>query len=498
MNDCGELTLLDTDFGVNTELTHGGLFSGILGFSEGFRRAGIRSIWECEWDKKCQDVIRRREPSVKIHDDVTTFNADEFECPDVITFGFPCTDISIAGKRKGVIDGQTRSGLFYEATRIIARFVPRGLQFAIAENVDGLFSHDEGRTFARVLGTLGELGALDIAWATLDSQWFGLAQRRKRVFIVVDFRGERAGEILSLADGLCWHPAPRRQTRERASADAETGIGASCLRGGYDVAGTLGGGSKSGGFGSDTDRCGAFIPEVSGTLGNHCRKPQRIESNGAFIPELAHTLRKEHDGAMASLQERDSKGADSSCDKAMVIEQRSQDAIGFNGAQNPISESQKAQALVSNPAAMCVAVAENQRGELVLNDETFGTLSNGGGKPGQGFPCVAFQQNQSGDVYESEVVGALNTNQNASGRGTPKVMTQYRVRRLTPTECSRLQGFPDDWNSWLSDSARYAQFGNAVSVPVAEWIGRQVSQSAKAMPKKSEKPAKPMDPNRPF
>lgn len=485
-----------------SELTHGGLFSGILGFSEGFRRAGIRSLWECEWDAKCQDVIRRREPTVKVHGDVTTFNADEFECPDVITFGFPCTDISIAGKRKGVIDGETRSGLFYEATRIIARFVPRGLQFAIAENVGGLFSHDEGRTFARVLGTLGELGALDIGWATLDSQWFGLAQRRERVFIVIDFRGQRAGEVLSLAEGLCWNPAPRREAGKGTTHDIAPSLRASGTgshrigeQTGQDpviaeVAATLGGGSATGGFGSDTDRCGAFIPEI------------------------AHTLRKEHDGAMAPdwdtmiltpthdpapcLLERDSKGADSSCDKAMVIESREcQDAIGFDRTTaevgGEISGTLRRSGAVSDGVnngkadVACVAVYENhQNGEVRMSDVAFTIGTTQSPTCRSTAKVLAFQQNQSGDVYQSEVVGALNTNQNASGRGTPKVMTpQYRVRRLTPTECSRLQGFPDDWNAWLSDSARYAQFGNAVSVPVAEWIGRQivrVLQSKKNLP----------------
>lgn len=387
-------------------VTHGGLFSGIGGFSRGFELAGIKSLWEVEIDPKCKQVIRKQFPPTKIHGDIKTFNADEFECPDIISFGFPCTDVSIAGKRAGVIDGQTRSGLFYEACRIIKRFVPRGLQFAVAENVPGIFSADEGRAFAAILGTLGELGALDIAWVTLDSQWFGLAQRRERVFIVVDFRGQRAGQILSLSEGLCWNPAPLRTPWK-------------------DIASCLGGGSASGGFRSDTDRCGAFIDTV--------------------IPIQEPGRRENQHGLGVGAQQ----------DPMFTLQATSRHGVCcFNNTRNEFHSEDS----VAGPLRS--AIGEAQRSMLISTHDPAPCLNELSGtcKP-------------PGD--------ALSTNQNASGRGTAKILSQYRVRRLTPNECAILSGFPPSWNSWLKDSPRYAQFGNCVNVPVAEWIGRRIVSTLK-------------------
>ncbi len=197
-------------------------------------------------------------PDARLYCDITKVNPRQLPPVDVITFGFPCQDLSIAGARAGLAGN--RSGLFYHATRILRTVQPR---FAIAENVPGLFTSDEGRDFAAVLGELAELGP-DVAWATLDSQFFGVPQRRDRVFVVVDFVGERAAEVLALDQSL------RGSFREGDSPGEETAgtIGASL--GGSDVRHAQAGqfisaplGSKAGDGGprtTDLDH-GAFILE---------------------------------------------------------------------------------------------------------------------------------------------------------------------------------------------------------------------------------------------
>src|SRR5690606_1758225 len=126
----------------------------------------------------------------------------------VITFGSPCQDLSVAGKRAG-LDGE-RSSMFFEALRVFRemREATNGGSPALVvwENVPGAFSSNGGRDFAYVLAGLAELGAVDIAWRVLDAQYFGVAQRRRRVFVIADFGGERAAEILFEREGVRRHP----------------------------------------------------------------------------------------------------------------------------------------------------------------------------------------------------------------------------------------------------------------------------------------------------
>jgi len=187
-------------------LTHGSLFSGIGGFEAGFANVGIKTLWSVEIDPDCNAVRRLHWPEVKQYNDVREVGAHNLEKVDIISGGFPCQDLSVAGKRAG-LSGE-RSGLFHEAIRVVSELRPRLL---ILENVPGLFSSNGGRDFACVLRELGKLRPVEISWRIYDSQYFSVAQRRRRVFIVCDFGGECAGEILALAEGLRGYPAPRRE-----------------------------------------------------------------------------------------------------------------------------------------------------------------------------------------------------------------------------------------------------------------------------------------------
>lgn len=218
------------------KLRIGSLFAGVGGFDLGFRRAGFETAWAVEIDDKAQAVLRLRFPEADLHDDVTKVGAHNLAPVDVITYGFPCQDLSVAGKRAG-LDG-ARSGLFHEAVRVICELRARDGKpdIAIAENVPGLFSSNGGRDFAVVLQTLVDVGARDVAWRVLDSRYHRVAQRRRRVFLVADLGGECAGEILSLAEGMRGDSAPRRKARK--STPATSGAGAT---GGLRIDGTGGG-----------------------------------------------------------------------------------------------------------------------------------------------------------------------------------------------------------------------------------------------------------------
>lgn len=182
------------------------LFAGIGGFDLSAERSGFDVAWEAENDPFASRILARRFPQVPNLGDVTGIT----DAPpvDVITFGSPCQDLSVAGRQAG-FKGE-RSGLFFEAVRIIRCVRPA---IAVWENVPGALSSSSGRDFAAALDALAECGALDIAWRVLDARYFGVAQRRRRVFVVADFVGHRAAEILFESSGGAGDPPPIREAR---------------------------------------------------------------------------------------------------------------------------------------------------------------------------------------------------------------------------------------------------------------------------------------------
>lgn len=166
------------------------LFSGVGGFDLGLEAAGMETVALCEWDKKAASVLRRHWPHIPIYGDVSDLTGTQLLAdgvhPDLVAFGSPCQDLSVAGKRAGLAG--ERSGLFHEAIRIIrelrdltAGALPR---WVIWENVVGALNSNGGADFQAVLNEMGNLGAVFSEWAVLDAQNFGVAQRRRRVFLV--------------------------------------------------------------------------------------------------------------------------------------------------------------------------------------------------------------------------------------------------------------------------------------------------------------------------
>jgi len=218
------------------------LFAGVGGFDLGLEYAGMECVGQVEIDGKCQEILERHWPDVPRHDDVVTARewADEqglVGAVDVVVGGFPCQDVSVAGKRAGIAG--ERSGLFWEAISF-AQHVKAG--HIILENVAGLLSSNQGRDFGVILNALVDAGFGDIEWRVLDSQFFGVPQRRRRVFIVGSAPGRRSGEVLLESEGC---------GGDLAAGDSSK----------QEVASTLGGGSGDRGWSSDTDRM-TFVPFV--------------------------------------------------------------------------------------------------------------------------------------------------------------------------------------------------------------------------------------------
>lgn len=180
------------------ELTCGSLFSGVGGMDVGLAWAGFRHRFFAEIDPFARAVLAARFPGVPIYEDVRDVREDAGHV-DLLAGGFPCQDLSVAGKRAGLAG--ERSGLFHEFVRVADALRPRAL---LVENVEGLYSSNGGRDFGVVLDALAERGYL-AAWRTLDAQHFGVPQRRRRVFVLAiadgDSGAERIGEVLALAEG---------------------------------------------------------------------------------------------------------------------------------------------------------------------------------------------------------------------------------------------------------------------------------------------------------
>lgn len=222
----------------------GSLFDGSGGFPLAGALFGIEPVWASEIEPFPIRVTKQRFPGMKHLGSVTDVHGDQVEPVDMITFGSPCQDLSVAGKQAGIHDGE-RSNLFFEAIRIIkemrdvsANKFPR---FAVWENVLGAFSSNKGADFRAVLQAFCDVceggrisvpqpqggrwksagcivgNGFSIAWRVYDAQFWGVPQRRKRIYLIADFRSECAGEILFEPEGVCWDSETGKKAEENAA-----------------------------------------------------------------------------------------------------------------------------------------------------------------------------------------------------------------------------------------------------------------------------------------
>jgi len=495
--------------------------------------------------------------------DFTKIGAEDVGTIDLLAGGTPCQSFSIAGKRAGLDD--PRGNLTIEFARLADRLRPLWL---VWENVPGVVSIDGGRTFGTFLGMLVQCG-YGVAYRILNAQYFGVPQRRRRVFVVGYLGNWRAAAAVLLDQhSLSGHPPPRRETRQGVTGGIEVGPAGGRFT---DTAPTIDAGCKDGFV---RNQLGVGV--LSSTDGiSHC-----LNSGGMgrqdFETEtlIAHSLLA--DGFDASedgtgrgtpvvpvaicTAHTQSNGSSFSDNVAHTLESGGTQAVAF--AQNTRDEVRLYGGDGKTVGALAAQPGMKQQSYIAFSAKGYGndasdvspTLrsmghdgshSNGGGQV-----AIAFTQNQDGDVLSGDVMHSLGTNPNATGRnaatvaftlhgsdgtsaasstevagslrtrapgsienssttavlqeqsvaspltasygkqvdssdtssGPPNLLrTQMAVRRLTPRECERLQGFPDDYTlieyrgKLASDGPRYKALGNSMAVPVIRWLGERIA-----------------------
>ena len=362
------------------------LFSGIGGFHKGFEQAGYEFEWVgfSEIDKYASAVYRHRFPEAVELGDITAIQPGDLPKIDLITFGSPCQDFSIAGKRAGAKEG-TRSSLIWQAIRLIAECKPR---FFIWENVKGTFSSNSGADFWAIIQAFTNIGGYRLEWQLINTRWF-LPQNRERIYLV-GYIGDRSGsKVFPIGeDGGNDVESQTTQSRRRQrirSKDYSTALRAKETRSG----------------------CDTLIDEGLNQIGN-------VDQKG-------------HNSLWGSVY--DTKGIATTLTDG-----------GGMGAKTGLYQVK--------------AVLTPNRAEKRQNGRRFK-------EDGEDMFTLTGQDEQHGVMFE-----------------------RSQIRRLTPVECCRLQGFPDDWNEYgefdgevkpMSDTQRYKQAGNAVTVNVVQAVAERIA-----------------------
>lgn len=422
---------------------------------------------------------------------ISKLDGAKIEPVSVITFGSPCQDLSIAGKRAG-LQGE-RSGLFLEAVRIIKemREATNGVYpaFAVWENVPGAFSSNKGEDFRQVLQELARLcdntvsiprppkkwlnaGSVmgdgwSIAWRIMDAQYWGVPQRRRRIALVVDFRGNRAAEILFNPESVQWNPSTRGETRETTAGSAGIGAeipsGALCRdhRAGERAVGETCGVAGFNGYRSSTGSVEYVIegaPCINSSMPpNVCAgfmAGQGAKAGGiGYGEEIAPTL----------------KGAASGLNQVPCI-------FGCRGNGNgnvcpTITGDHESR--VTDYTAICTY--QDVTGPLMANSHPGGVT----GQDAYSDMLIEFTQKRFGEYAPG--IGTITANTGGGTSSSETILTSATlrsVRRVVPLECERLQGYPDGWTAipGAKDTPRYKALGNSIALPVFYYVLYHISR----------------------
>lgn len=496
------------------------LFDGSGGFPLAASLCGIKPIYAAEVEPYPIAVTKNRFPKMKHLGDVSKVKGGEIEPVDIITFGSPCQDMSIAGKRAGLKhadmgdDETTRSGLFLEAIRIIKemREATNGVypRYAIWENVPGAFSSNRGEDFRTVLEEFIRVKEKDavmpdvpkagwpyadcysgngwsLAYRVFDAQYWGVPQRRRRIYLVADFRGQRAGEILLKPEGL------RRNS------------------------------AQSGTHGQETARC------AKNSVGTAIGGVDRY--NQSFLPGLAQTLRASGGGDCIPtvLAPVANAGDNRVTDYTCLAITRCYD-IGEARLRTPSEYIEKSPTIT----ARCGTGGNNVPGVVYCLQGNGIDRADTAGCNGKGWkedtsytlntidkPAVVCAQKSYTEFKDESTLSTLKATGGSYGGGSENIVVKnYIVRSLTPTECARLQGFPswwgivnpvenltdEDYAFWLdvrntyaeingkatkeytreqmlawynklhSDSAEYKMWGNGIALPNALYVMQGIAE----------------------
>ena len=509
--------------------------SGIEAASVAWQPLGFDAVAFAEIERFPSAVLAHHYPDVPNRGDMTGFKEWPDAAFDVLVGGTPCQSFSVAGLRKGLDDPRGNLALTYLA--LADRFRPRWL---VWENVPGVLSSDDGGALGAFLGGLAELG-YGFAYRVLDAQYFGLAQRRARVFVVGhlgDWR--RAAAVLFERESLSGHPAPGREAGEdvtgtlssRASAGGGLGtdfdLSGGCVQafGGNRTSGPLdvatvvrAHGSAHGDFESETfiahsRRADGFDASEDGTgrgtplvavaysIGSHAGAADadvsnRSHANGGpsgmgISEELAHSVRAGRTGAIAfSVKDH---GADAG-ELAPTLRAGTHDTSHANGGCMP-----------KEIGAEAVAEWGSRVLDSLQSPEVLRSWLHGESLRRSSGDFRSFVDDRPLPRQEGSAAATLRKvwqegpdGRSSQGRGLAKQLAQQlgkalpelpharasapsvmQVRRLTPRECERLMGFPDDYTlipyrgKLAADGPRYKALGNSMAVPVMRWIGQRI------------------------
>jgi len=543
------------------------LFSGVGGFDLGLENAGMKTIYQCEWDKHATRILERHWPQVPRWGDITTLTAQEIlrqgTPPDVVAWGSPCQDLSVAGKRAG-LEGE-RSGLFHEGIRIINELRKETNneypKISIWENVAGALSSNRGADFGVILDEMAKAGAMVIEWGLLDAQHFGIPQRRRRVFCIAIFNSATANicpsPLLPVGESLPRDTAKGKQKRKSSTSETSESLGAGSRSEQFlteesyaessfaqfkegDVAALKASGGVLGG-GSETLIVGALtVSDLTRQVTNEIvsknllqvvepyvksRRAQSVTDDETWVPgEVNPTLN--------SFDVGDTRATTASIEPMLLDGTRVDDVrvyeppvqtlgarMGTGGNNVPVIGFSHTQGLSAQPSEDAfptlrtqgngMAVAFGIQGNVIGRQPENGPAGKGHteeGDPmftltGTDVHAVAYDEyndsinethhalragtkQSTGMLLEGEVAGTLRSGGSGgvpSSRGEHLVAEpSMAVRRLTPLECERLMGWPDDHTRFKADGTeqadthRYKQCGNGVASPVAEWIGKQL------------------------
>jgi len=427
---------------------YGSVCSGIEAATVAWHGLGWAPSFFSEIDKFPRAVLAAHYPKVPLHGDFTTIKAGEYDPIDLLVGGTPCQSFSVAGLRGGLADG--RGNLALEYLKLAQRLRPKWL---VWENVPGVLSSAGGRDFGSILGGLVECG-YGFAYRVLDAQYFGVPQRRRRVF-VVGYLGDwrRAAAVLFERHSLSGHPAPRREAGQRAaptiSARTEGGGGLETdfdLDGGLiastgDVSHCL----NAGGMGRIDYETETLITGALACSGGHAYSGTTAQDAGqGFLLPVAYNITPSQSNK--DYNARASERSQAITSNGNRPSARGGDVIAFDTTQMT-SKANRSNPQAGDPSHPLAAGAHA--------------------------PAIAFNARQ--DPTHGPVADPIGTKDTGHGfvRGSA-------VRRLTPRECERLQGFPDDYTlishrgKPAADGPRYKALGNSMAVPVMRWIGERI------------------------